>query len=185
MTVHPLPQEGPADVAAFKAAFRSTAGSVSIITAGGIRPVGFTATSLTSLSVAPPMVSFNITRTSSSWPAVSRAQHLAAHLLHRDQEDLARTFATSGIDRFATAGDWVPGPHGLPLLQGALARLVLAVHSCLPVGDSAVVVSEVLDIEHTAGAPLLYHDGSYRHLPADAVSGSDPYPTHSLNGELP
>lgn len=154
----------------FRAAFRNTVGTVSVITAGtGLRPVGFTATSLTSVSLDPAIVSFNISRTSSSWPTVSRSRHLAAHLLGTEHRDTARVFATSGIDRFAAVGDWAPGPHGIPVLGHALARLVLEVRSCTHVGDSAVVLAEVLEIQRADGTPLLHHAGRYRHL-ADETS---------------
>ncbi len=171
-------EPGP-DASAFRAAFRSAVGTVSVITAGGpLRPVGFTATSLVSVSVDPLYVSFNISRGASSWPTVRRAGHVAAHLLHRDQQDVATAFATSGIDRFAAAGSWASGPHGLPVLDRALARLILAIRSRTHVGDSAVVLAEVVDIEHTPGAPLAYHDGGYREIaPTLPAPASAPAPT--------
>jgi flavin reductase (DIM6/NTAB) family NADH-FMN oxidoreductase RutF len=64
-------------------------------------PVGFTATSFTSVSLRPPLFSFCLYRGSSSWPAVAVAEHVAVHLLAANQTDVARTFATRGIDRFA------------------------------------------------------------------------------------
>lgn len=150
----------------FRATFRNSVGTVSVITAGtGLRPVGFTATSLTSVSLDPPIVSFNISRTASSWPTVSTARHLAAHLLATEHQDTAQIFATSGIDRFAAVGDWATGPHGVPVLGRCLARLVLEVHSCTHIGDSAVLLAEVQQIERSEGQPLLYHAGDYRHLP--------------------
>ncbi|WP_431727321.1 flavin reductase family protein [Verrucosispora sp. TAA-831] len=44
-----------------------------------------------------------LARSSSSWPTVAVAQHVAVHLLAENQQDSARTFATSGIDRFAAS----------------------------------------------------------------------------------
>lgn len=149
----------------FRAAFRNSVGTVSVITAGtGLRPVGFTATSLVSVSLDPPVVSFNISRTASSWPTVSRARHVAAHLLGVEHQETAQIFATSGIDRFAAVGDWAPGPHGLPVLHRSLARLVLEVRTCTHIGDSAVLLAEVLDIQRSDGHPLIYHAGAYRLL---------------------
>ncbi|WP_202619193.1 flavin reductase family protein [Ornithinimicrobium cavernae] len=156
-----------ADLSAdFRATFRNSVGTVSVITAGtGLRPVGFTATSLTSVSLDPPIVSLNISRTASSWPTVSRARHLAAHLLAAEHQQTAQIFATSGIDRFAAVGDWATGPHGIPVLTRSLARLVLEVHSCTHIGDSAVLLAQVQQIERSEGQPLIYHAGDYRHLP--------------------
>lgn len=167
MTAQATPVGTPpaVDPADFRATFRNSVGTVSVITAGtGVRPVGFTATSLVSVSLDPPIVSFNISRTSSSWPVVSRARHIAAHLLGTEHQETARIFATSGIDRFATLGDWAPGPHGIPVLNQSLARLVLEVRSCTQIGDSAVLLAEVLGIDRSEGQPLIYHAGGYRLL---------------------
>jgi flavin reductase (DIM6/NTAB) family NADH-FMN oxidoreductase RutF len=57
------------------------------------------------VSLQPPLVSFCLNRRSSSWPAVSVTDHVAVHVLTDAQEHLARTFATSGIDRFAEPVD--------------------------------------------------------------------------------
>lgn len=44
-------------------------------------PVGFTATSFASLSLDPPLVSFDVTDTSSSFGAVRTAESLVIHLV--------------------------------------------------------------------------------------------------------
>lgn len=150
-------------LAQFRSGFRRTAGSVSVITTAGVRPAGFTATSLTSVSVDPLLVSFNVSRTASSWPSVQRSHHFAAHVLRADQYPLAAIFATSGIDRFAAAeGQWEIGAHGLPVLRDYLVRFVLAVHDRIEAGDSTLVLAEVVNTDHHDGAPLVYHDGTYR-----------------------
>lgn len=171
MSADALAQDDPRERAAadLRAAFRRTAGTVSVVTTGGLRPIGFTATSLVSVSLDPPLVSLNVSRSSSSWPTVSRAPHLVAHVLGAHQESVARTFATSGIDRFA-AVRWSRGPHGLPLLQDTLGTLVLAVRDRLEVGDSAVLIAEVTDLGLRDGTPLLYHDGAYLHLPGRSAA---------------
>src|SRR4051794_18443471 len=87
----------------FRALLRRHAAAVVVVTARGTPPAGFTATSFTSVSLEPPMVSFCLAHTASSWPAVSRAGLIAVHVLTEHQEAVARTFATSGIDRFAAA----------------------------------------------------------------------------------
>ena len=58
----PLTTDEPAlDQAVFRSVFRRHAAGVAVITAAaGGRPVGFTATSLTSVSVEPPLLSFGI-----------------------------------------------------------------------------------------------------------------------------
>src|SRR5207302_8363419 len=105
----------------FRTLLRHQASTVTVVTAPGTPPAGFTATSFTSVSLEPPLVSFCLNRSASSWPAVARADHVAVHLLAQGQQDLARRFATSGVDRFAPPTAWRAGPHGVPLLDGTLA----------------------------------------------------------------
>jgi flavin reductase (DIM6/NTAB) family NADH-FMN oxidoreductase RutF len=147
----------------FRSLLRRHAAGVVVITATRDSPVGFTATSFTSVSLQPPLVSFCLNRGSSSWPAVSVADHVAVHVLANGQEQLARTFATSGIDRFAGPTRWRTGQYGLPVLDGALAVLVCRVAERIEAGDHAIVLAEPVDGEHLAGeaAPLLYHMGQY------------------------
>jgi flavin reductase (DIM6/NTAB) family NADH-FMN oxidoreductase RutF len=140
---------------------RRQAATVTVVTAaGGDRPVGFTATSFTSVSLHPPLVSFCVGHRSSSWPVLQATEHVAVHLLDAGQADLARTFATSGIDRFAAAA-WRPGPFGVPLLQRTLAWLVCRVTGRVAAGDHAIVLAEPVTAGCAEGSPLLYHNGRY------------------------
>ena len=147
----------------FRSLLRRHAAGVVVITAPGGRPAGFTATSFTSVSLRPPLVSFCLDRGSSSWPAIAVAEHVAVHVLSDGQEEVARTFATSGVDRFAAPTRWRTGPYGVPVLDGALAVLVCRVAQRVHAGDHAIVLAEPVDGEHLAdvSAPLLYHDGRY------------------------
>jgi flavin reductase (DIM6/NTAB) family NADH-FMN oxidoreductase RutF len=144
---------------------RRHAATVTVITiATHDRPVGFTATSFTSVSLHPPLVSFCVDRSRSSWPAVRAAEHVMVHLLGAGQAELARTFATSGIDRFTAPVSWRPGPYGLPVLDGALAWLLCRVVRRIAAGDHAIVLAEPLLAEYAEGTPLLYHNGGYAGL---------------------
>ena len=145
----------------FRALLRRHAAGVVVITAAGPRPAGFTATSFTSVSLDPPLVSFCLDRRSSSWPAVEAAGHVGVHVLADAQEHVARRFATSGIDRFAAPTRWRPGAYDVPVLDGALAVLVCRVVERVHAGDHAIVLAEPVVGEHQEGLPLLYHDGRY------------------------
>ncbi|MBQ1022758.1 flavin reductase family protein [Micromonospora sp. C95] len=166
----------PVDRDLFRAVLRRQAATVVVVTAvapgtndrtclGGLGdPVraGFTATSFTSVSLDPPLVSFCLGVTSSSWPVLARAEHVAVHLLNEGQRDAARIFATSGIDRFAAYPDWSPGPFGVPLLHGVLALMLCRVVHRVPAGDHTVVIAEPLALgPGEDGDPLVYHRGAY------------------------
>ncbi|MEV6025612.1 flavin reductase family protein [Streptomyces sp. NPDC052036] len=149
-----------------RAVFRRHAAGVAVITArGDDGPVGFTATSLTSVSAEPPLVSFGIGLGASSWPAVSRAGHVGVHILGEHQEALAGVFARSGADRFGASTSWREGPQGVPVLDGVLAWLVCRVVARVPAGDHRLVVAEVVRGDPSgAGRPLVYHQGRFNGL---------------------
>ncbi|WP_240134707.1 flavin reductase family protein [Streptomyces sp. MUM 178J] len=154
---------GSADL--LRSVFRRHAAGVAVITAHGERPVGFTATSLTSVAAEPPMVSFGVGTGSSSWPVLEEAEHIGVHILGEHQQDLAATFARSGADRFAPPTRWRTGPEGVPLLEGVLAWLVCRVVTRVPAGDHRIVIAEAVSGDPAgAGRPLLYCQGRFNAL---------------------
>ncbi|MGF7233856.1 MAG: flavin reductase family protein [Frankia sp.] len=162
---------GPGGVApeVFRSVFRRHPAGVTVVTLDGPGgPVGFTATSLASLSLDPPLISLSIASSSSSWPAMLVASTVVVHLLARDAGQLAARFATSGVDRFAPPTRWTRLPTGEPHLPEAAAWLRCQVEHRLPTGDHQLVVARVLDARLVRTAdPLLYHDGGYAGLVAD------------------
>lgn len=167
MTLAAAPRPSPGiDRDRFKQMFRRhPAGVVVVALDAGEGPVGFTATSLTSLSLDPPLVSFAIGATTSSWPHVERAGSAVVHFLSAEQEPVARRFATSGIDRFAAPTAWRRLPTGEPVLQDVAGWLRLDIQQIVPAGDHRIVVSLVEDAWLDTGrAPLLFHDGAYHSL---------------------
>jgi flavin reductase (DIM6/NTAB) family NADH-FMN oxidoreductase RutF len=113
----PDPQE-------FRAALGLFATGVTIVTArtaDGV-PVGLTANSFNSVSLNPPLVLWSLRSAALSMPAFARGSHYAIHILAAEQLELARRFATPGIDRFAgLAFELGSGRRAAdPRLRGAL-----------------------------------------------------------------
>lgn len=175
-------EEAPEPVTAdlFRSVFRDHAARVVVVTAAGRpAPVGFTATSLASVSLDPPMVSLAIARSASAWRTVSRSSRIGVHLLARDQEGLATTFATSGIDRFAEVS-WRPAPGGEPLIDGCAAYLCCQVVQHVTAGDHVIVLARVTEARISrSGSPLVYHDGAYASVGATADESPTPITSRS------
>jgi flavin reductase (DIM6/NTAB) family NADH-FMN oxidoreductase RutF len=149
----------------FKAAMRHHAKSVAVVTTGVESPAGFCATSLTSVSLHPPLVSFTVGLQSASWAAVRGADYVIVHLLTDQQENLARRFGQAGVARFESGTRWHRGVHDLPILDDVLAWMLVKPMTRLPIADHALVLGRVLDIHHAAeGRPLIYHDGAFVRL---------------------
>ena len=153
---------------ALKAAFRRHASGVAIITTKSESgdPVGFTATSMTSLGSNPAMVTFNVARGSSSWPALSKATHLALHILGENNLGLARKMAEDHTKRFLDS-DWELSEFGLPVFGEVTAVLFAKVREFHDIEQNAVFITEVvsgkLGSEQRA---LLYNQRAY-FTPAD------------------
>jgi len=153
----------PPDLEAFKQAFRRHAAGVAVITSRtpDRTPVGFTATSVASLAAVPPLVTFNMARIASAWPAITVGNRVAIHMLGPRSQHLAERMAADHDVRFV--GDhWHEGPHGVPILDGATAWMVGRIIEVLPVHNNAVVVAQIETGE--LGDPdeaLVYHERMY------------------------
>ena len=153
----------PSDLEAFKQTFRRHAAGVAAITsvAPDGSPVGFTATSLASLAAVPPLVTFNMARVASAWPAMTVGNYVAIHTLGPRSRHQAEKLAADNAVRFV--GDhWTAGPHGVPVLKDVTAWMVGRVLEVHPVHNNAVVIVHIeegaLGDEDDA---LLYHERSY------------------------
>ena len=155
----------------YKEVFRQHPAGVAVVALrDGERRIGFTATSVISVSAAPPLLAFSLASTSSSWDALSRARTLTVSFLSADQDDVSARFATSGIDRFA-AGGWYDLGSGEPVIEGAVSWVRGRVLQRTPVGDSYLVSLRAL--EHGTSAR---HDAAglpRPQLPPDRVAHRD------------
>jgi flavin reductase (DIM6/NTAB) family NADH-FMN oxidoreductase RutF len=153
---------------ALKAAFRRHASGVAIITTKSESgdPVGFTATSMTSLGSNPAMVTFNVARGSSSWSSLSKATHLALHMLGSENLELARKMAEDHTKRFLGT-DWEFSQFGLPVFKEVTAVLFVKVREFHSIEQNAVFITEVVSGKLGANdKALLYIQRSY-FTPAD------------------
>ncbi|WP_433789346.1 flavin reductase family protein [Actinoplanes sp. CA-252034] len=155
-----------ADADLFRKAFRRHAAGVAVVTAdAGRGAAGVTVTSLASLSAEPPLLSFGILATASAWPHLRDADTAVVHLLGAGHTELARTFATSGIDRFGAPTRWRRLPTGEPVLEGAAAWLRVVIEHRHPAGAAHLVIGRIEEVGLAGhSAPLLYHDGDFHSL---------------------
>ena len=176
-TPAPVPPAQPVPISPsdFRRAFRQAAASVWVVTSSqGEKPVGFTAISIVSVSVAPPMLSFNVSKTSSSLAALQESRRFAVHLLDGDSSstDLALRFAAKPSSaRFADRDSWSWDERWVPEVKGALSRITGSITQMVEAGDSWLVLGLVDSISHRTGPPLLHHSGVYRSLPAHLPPG--------------
>ncbi|MBW0088444.1 flavin reductase family protein [Pseudonocardia sp. KRD-184] len=154
----------------FRRVLGSFCSGITILTASvDGEPVGMTCQSFFSVSLDPPLVSFCVSRSSTTYPVLREADGFVVNVLGTDQELLSSHFAARGADRW-TGVDWSPSSiTGSPVLADSLAVLDCAVDAEIAAGDHILVVARVLGMRARDDAgPLLYYRGAYRRL-HDAV----------------
>lgn len=163
MQGHPSPSAPSFSVLDFRAALGRFATGVTIITArtpDGV-PIGLTANSFNSVSLAPPLVLWSLALRAGSLPIFCAASHYAIHVLAADQRALAERFATRGADRFAGLPER-SGVGGVPLIEGCAAVFECRNRSRHEEGDHVIFVGEVEHCSAQADAqPLIFHGGRY------------------------
>jgi 3-hydroxy-9,10-secoandrosta-1,3,5(10)-triene-9,17-dione monooxygenase reductase component len=131
-------------------------------------PVGFAASSFTSVSLDPALVLFCAGSNSSTWPRIKRAGRYCVNILGADAQWMSRQFSSKVPDKFADV-PWHPGVSGSPVIDDASAFVDCEIYEEVVAGDHMIVVGRVLDLGARDGAgPLGYYRGSYGEFTASA-----------------
>jgi flavin reductase (DIM6/NTAB) family NADH-FMN oxidoreductase RutF len=159
------------DTRAFRDALGCFATGVTVITAEGpAGPVGFTANSFASVSLAPPLVLWSVARTSGRFAVFSGAEAFAIHVLGDTQADVCRRFARgSGLFDAAEGGR---NAQGVAVLPAALARLDCRLEARYDGGDHLILLGRVLECRRWPGRPLIFSAGKMGGFAADAQPGN-------------
>ena len=146
----------------FRSAMSRLASAVSIVTtldqAG--RLWGFTASSVCSVSLNPPLILVCIDRRARSHQAFRTTRHFAVSVLKRGQEPIAERFATPRNDKFA-GGHVLQVDGRLPVIRGALVHLECGAYNVSDGGDHTIVVGQVQLLSAGAGQPLVYFNRAF------------------------
>ncbi|WP_328895654.1 flavin reductase family protein [Streptomyces sp. NBC_00236] len=162
----------PLDRGEFRRVLGHFASGVTVVTAhdpgdadGSAGPAGFACQSFSSLSLDPPLVTFMVARTSTTWPRIARAGAFCVNILGADQGALCRGFAVSGADKFAGVAHSPAPATGSPLLHDVPAWVDCRIQAVHTGGDHLIVVGRVEALGATADedgeGPLLFHRGSF------------------------
>lgn len=125
-----------------------------------------TATSLTPVSLEPPLLLVCLDSLSATTEAVRMAGRFSISLLERRQEFLAERFAGRAP---MVAADWHEVPHrlsagGMPFIAGAVAWFECGLEQWHEAGDHVIAVAAVRQAEREAGEPLVHWDRGFWRL---------------------
>ena len=152
----------------FRAALACWASGVTVVTsAAGGRIHGMTVSAFSSVSLDPPLVLVCADKSSDTLALIEESRVFAVNILSAEQQALSNRFASKKDEHLRFAGlAWRPGGTGSPILPGVLAALDCRVVAAHDAGDHVIYVGSVETVEIFAGAPLVYHAGSYHGVAA-------------------
>ena len=125
---------------------------------------GLTASSFTSVSLDPPLVSFSVANVSRTWPDLRRAVHLGVTVLGDHHGAVARQLAGPTEARFegleVTLSD-----YGAVTLADGPAQFYTSIYREIEAGDHTIVLLRLHAAEHADHAqPLVFHRSGFGRL---------------------
>lgn len=166
MVTVPIRTRGDIDLSEYRRTLGTFATGITIVTTRDSedRPVGITVNSFNSVSLDPPLILWSLAKAARSFPVFDDNPLWAVHILSAHQEQLSRSFATCGAQKFAGV-DLQTGLENLPLLRDCCARLQCKTVFKCEAGDHLILIGEVLAFDRCNLPPLVFQAGRYSFLP--------------------
>lgn len=128
--------------------------------------VGLAVSTFVPVSLDPPLVSFCVQNSSTTWPRLKDAPYLGISVLGESHDVAARTLAAKTGDRFAGL-ETSSTERGAVFVHGTSVWVESAIEQLIPAGDHTIVVLRVSDIAvHDDVAPIVFHRSTFRRLGA-------------------
>jgi flavin reductase (DIM6/NTAB) family NADH-FMN oxidoreductase RutF len=127
---------------------------------------GLAASTFVPVSLDPPLVSFCVQNTSTTWPKLKDLPRLGISVLGESHDDAARALAARTGDRFAGLHT-VSTENGAVFIEGTSVWLESSIEQLVQAGDHTIVILRVIDITvHPDVAPIVFHRSTFRRLGA-------------------
>ncbi len=153
------------------AAFPSGVTTVAALFEG--KPIGFTLSSFTNVSLNPALVVISVSKKSKSWTFIRESPSIGVSILAFDQEEIASKLSQKNVDRFANI-NYRTLPSGAVFINDSVAWFETKLIQEIPAGDHIVVILEVISHGREENIePLVHHSGKFRNLNY----------THAISGE--
>lgn len=132
-------------------------------------PVGMAASSFTSVSVTPPLVSICVQNSSTTWPRLRDRPRVGLSMLAEGHERVCMSLSRKMGDRFDGVS-WTGLSTGAVVVQGATAWLDCRLHQEIPAGDHLVALLEICVLRFDPDTPpLVFHGSRFRQLAGHAT----------------
>jgi flavin reductase len=147
----------------FRRAMRRVAATVNVISISvDGRPLGITATAVSSLSMDPPSLLACINRGAAVHASMADMANFRVNILHRDQEEIARMFADRSREETRFSDGWELSEDLPPRLIGAQSSILCRRIDHHQFGTHSIFIGVIEDVAVREDvSPLLYWDGRY------------------------
>ena len=130
--------------------------------------VGLAASSFTTVSLDPPLVSVNLALTSKTWPDLRLASHLGVTVLADHHDVVCRQLAGPVEHRFDGVA-FSATDDGAVTLDDGLARFDCTIHREVEAGDHTIVLLRLHAVDHLdahddPSLPLVFHRSGFGRL---------------------
>jgi flavin reductase (DIM6/NTAB) family NADH-FMN oxidoreductase RutF len=127
--------------------------------------IGMAASSFTSVSLEPALLSFCIARESSTWPVLRRAPRLGVSVLADHHDLICRQLAGPAAERFTEVAVHRTD-EGAVLLEDAVVAFETSIYNEIPAGDHTLVLLRLHAVGQSddEGSPLVFHRSTFGKL---------------------
>jgi len=125
--------------------------------------VGITVNSVTSVSLAPPLISFCLDKKAQLFPVFQKSPTFAINILAEDQKDISQHFSHFRNHPLSKK-IWGVSKAECPLLKNTLAWITCRKIATYKGGDHVILLGEVTQLYKRKSLlnPLLYFQSHYR-----------------------
>jgi len=153
------------DSAALRKAFAAFPSGVAAICAHVEgQPAGMAASSFTSVSLDPPLVSVCMQHTSATWPILRDCKRLGLSVLAEDHDKACLQLASKDSDRFAGI-EWDRSSSDSVFIGSSTAWFEVSLFDEVMAGDHMIALLEVHGMEiFTENSPLVFHHSKFHRI---------------------
>jgi flavin reductase (DIM6/NTAB) family NADH-FMN oxidoreductase RutF len=123
-------------------------------------PRGFVVGTFQSLSLEPPLVTFCVDKSSSTWPTLRSLGRFTANILSSGQLPVCRALSRKGDEKF-NGVEYESSPIGTPRIAGATAWVDCEVLAEVVAGDHYMIVGSIEELIPGEGDALLFRGGKF------------------------
>ena len=122
--------------------------------------LGLTVNSFTSVSLAPPIILWCLSKDSECCSVFVKGYSFAVNVLAKDQLNLASAFSARNGERF-NGVEFDPCSQEAPIIAACLAWFDCQVDDVMDGGDHWIITGRVHRFANRGGLPLLFQSGAY------------------------